>query len=65
MHDYKIATLLNEKNECINQCIHIVEDMLNKLWKMKGTKAKIMSNNIFKIDSCRVPQEIDNSIIDE
>jgi len=31
---------------------------------MKGTNAKIMNNNALEIDSCGIPQETDDSIID-
>ena len=30
---------------------------------MKDTKVKLISNNVFEIDSCGVPKETDDSII--
>ena len=59
----KIANPLEDKNEHINQCVHVAEDVLNSFYKMKGTKAKMINNNVLEIDSCGVPQETDDSII--
>ena len=32
---------------------------------MKGTKANLMNNNMFDVDSCGLPQVTEDSIIDE
>jgi len=60
----KIANPSEEKNEYIDQCIHIAEDVLNTFCKMKDTKAKLISNNVFEINSCGVSQETYDSVID-
>ena len=51
----KIVNPPKDKNEYINQFIHVAEDILNSFYKMKGTNAKIMNNNALEIDSCGIP----------
>ena len=42
----------NGKVGHFNQCAHAIEDVLNEVHKMKGSKAKIVNNNASEIDSC-------------
>ena len=55
----------NEKDERINQCTHVAEDVLSELRKMKESEEKIDSGNMLEINSCGLPQETNDSIIDE
>ena len=61
----KISNPQNDMNECINQYIHVTEDVLNDLCNVKGRKAKCTNNGMFDVDSCGSPKDADESTIDE
>ena len=54
-----------EKDEHVDQCAYVTEDVLNELHKTKGSKSKIFNNDASEIDSCGSLQVADSSMIDE
>ena len=54
-----------QRGEHANQCIHVAEDSLSDLQKMKRNRSKVFNNNMFEIDSCVLPQSSKDSTVDE
>ena len=42
----------NDKDECVNQCARVLEDALNKLYKIKGNRDKALNYSIVDADNC-------------
>ena len=55
----------NDKYKRANQCVHVLEDTLNELYKIKVNKAKVLNYDIVDADDCGLPQTAEDSIIDD
>ena len=61
----KIASASRNKNEGLNQCAHVREDALNCLCNLKGSSGKSSSSSVFNVDDYGLPQDLDESIVDD
>ena len=62
----KIANLAsNEKDKFVNECAHVLEDTLNKFYKIKGIKNKALNYAFVDADNSGVPQTTEDSIIED